>query len=608
MRPLPARVEWIVLVTLTALPVFAQQPVSETITVTATRTEARVADTPASVVVLSRRTLEATAALTPDDALRQVPGFTLFRRTGSRVANPTTQGVSLRGIGASGASRALVLDDGIPLNDPFGGWVYWGRVARPALERVEVVRGGASDLYGSAAMGGVVQFIRRRDQGLSGEISAGSQSTRAGSLFVGLGSLRVAADLLDTEGYILVAPGQRGAVDRPADAEHTAVDASWQHERFFVRGSHYSESRNNGTPLQTNATTIRQLALGGGSGGAWRARGWFGDQDYEQTFSAIASDRASERLTAEQRVPSRNAGGSLQWTHLAGTRHALLAGVEAQRVSATVEESRSQTTSSLFVEDVAMLTPRWTLTAGARLDHWRDQNEISPRLALLYRPDGAFSYALSAYRAFRAPTLNELHRPFRVGNVLTLANEDLTAERLTAVEAGVRARDIRATLFWMELDDVIANVTLTATPALITRQRRNVATSRSRGAEIEGEWRIGPNLQGSLGYLFADATTGDKRTPQVPRNQATAQLTYSGPLTMSVQSRWSAMQFDDDRNELPLHGYFVADLFVSRAIGEDVAITLAAENVFDERIEAGATPVITLGQPRAIRIGLRYSR
>src|SRR5436190_7788908 len=155
--------------------ILAQTAVSDAITVTATRTETRVADTPSSVVVLSKETIANSAAATTDDALRQVAGFTLFRRAGSRVANPTAQGVTLRGIGASGASRALVLDDGVPLNDPFGGWVYWSRVPRQAIERVEVVRGGASDLYGSGAMGGVVQFIRRTDAGASGEVSYGEQ-------------------------------------------------------------------------------------------------------------------------------------------------------------------------------------------------------------------------------------------------------------------------------------------------------------------------------------------------------------------------------------------------------------------------------------------------
>ena len=150
--------------------------VAEQVTVTATRGDARVGDTPASVATLPRAALDATAAPAVDDALRQVAGFSLFRRAGSRAANPTAQGVSLRGLGASGASRALVLADGLPLNDPFGGWVYWARVPRLSLERVEVLRGGASDLYGSGALGGVVQLVTRAPasgRGLEGEASAG---------------------------------------------------------------------------------------------------------------------------------------------------------------------------------------------------------------------------------------------------------------------------------------------------------------------------------------------------------------------------------------------------------------------------------------------------
>src|SRR5688500_16842939 len=221
---------------------------SETITVTATRTETRVADTPASVVVLSREALEASAAPTLDDALRQVAGFTLFRRTGSRVANPTSQGVTLRGVGASGASRALVLDDGVPLNDPFGGWVYWGRVPRASVARAAVLRGGASDLYGSSAMGGVIQFIRSRADALTVDTSAGSDA--AGSLFWGNARGSIAAELFRTNGYVLVREGERGVVDVEADSRHGVLDATLRHKTAFLRGSYYSESRDNGTPLQ----------------------------------------------------------------------------------------------------------------------------------------------------------------------------------------------------------------------------------------------------------------------------------------------------------------------------------------------------------------------
>ena len=614
--------------------------VQDTITVTATRTESRVADSPASVVVLSREVINTTAAPTLDDALRQVPGFTLFRRTGSRVANPTTQGVSLRGIGASGASRALVIDDGVPLNDPFGGWVYWGRIPKTALDRVEVVRGGASELYGSSAMGGVVQFIRRRprDSSITAELSGGSQSTGNASVFASAGrdawSGAVSLDVFDTGGYTLVAPDDRGAVDRAADSSHRAIDATAAWRSTFLRLSHYDEERNNGTPLQVNDTTIRQLSGGGdipAAGGNVQLRAWMSDQDYRQTFSAIGAGRATERLTVDQRVPSRGSGANAQLAIPVGGRHALLAGVEGRQVSGTSDEGSTrvegkQRTASAFVEDIFTVTSDLSIIAGARFDGWRNfdaerdgvdlvsrsDSAWSPRVAALLRR-GPVAFSAAAYSAFRAPTLNELYRNFRVGNIVTSANPELTAERLDAIEVGARGRNLRATLFWMNMDDVVANVTLSATPALITRQRQNVATSRSRGLELEGDWRLGPRWRFSSGYLFSDAvvTSGQldgKRLPQVPRHQATAQIVFTSPITAAVQTRWSGMQFDDDLNELPLRSFFVADVFLSHALRDRIDLILAAENILDERIEASATPVITLGQPRAIRLGVRYER
>src|SRR5690348_7110620 len=159
--------------------VVAPAPLSEQVNVTATRTPVRLGDTPQSVVVLGHDELSSTSALTLDDTLRQVPGFSLFRRSGSRTANPTSQGVSLRGVGASGPSRALVLEDGIPLVDPFGGWVYWDRVPRQSISNIEVTEGGASDLYGSNAMGGVIN-VRTKPLNFSRaslEASYGNEST-----------------------------------------------------------------------------------------------------------------------------------------------------------------------------------------------------------------------------------------------------------------------------------------------------------------------------------------------------------------------------------------------------------------------------------------------
>jgi outer membrane receptor protein involved in Fe transport len=565
-----------------------------------------LADTPASVVVVSREALAGTAAATVDDALRQVPGFTLFRRAGSRTANPTTQGVSLRGLGASGASRALVLDDGVPLNDPFGGWIYWGRVPRVAIERVEVVRGGASDLYGSGAMGGVVQFIRRADRTVSAEVSYGQQQTANGQLYAATKReswrAAIAADLFDTAGYVLVQPSQRGAVDRAADSSHTAVDATVARGGVFLRASHYSESRNNGTPLQINDTTIRQLTLGADLP-ALALRAYASEQDYRQTFSAIAADRKSERLTVDQRVPSTGRGASAQWFASSRGRHVIVTGAEGREVRGASDEgatrvSGRQRTGAAYVEDVMTLGPRLTATAALRVDKWRD-TAWSPRAALLFRANDHLALTAAAYRAFRAPTLNELIRGFRVGNVVTQANDQLGPERLSAFEVGVRSGPLRATLFSMTTTDTIANVTLSVTPALITRRRENFGSSRSRGAEIDFEQRLGARWTIDAGWLSTDArlSTG-KRPPQVPRHQATLQVRFD---TVGAQLRWSAMQFDDDLNQLPLRGYFVADVFAARG-----HFFIAVENVFDRRVETAATPVITLGQPRAARVGLRF--
>jgi outer membrane receptor protein involved in Fe transport len=621
--------------------------VSDTIIVTATQTQTRLSDTPASVVVITREAMKTTAAATTDDALRQVPGFTLFRRSGSRSANPTSQGVSLRGVGASGASRALVLDDGIPLNDPFGGWVYWGRVPRVAIDRIEVVRGGASDLYGSGAMGGVIQFIRRTNDDVVLETSAGNEGTGTASLFAAMKrgdwSGSIDADFLTTAGYILVQPSQRGTVDVEADTRHTTLDAAVRYAGSFLRLSRYAESRSNGTPLQINDTAIRQIAAGTDirtSAGSLLLRGYGSDQDYHQTFSAVAADRNSERLTVDQRVPSSGRGGSLQWFSTIG-KNVLVAGADARQVKGASDELQyavngrvtpsvvagRQRNAAAYVEDVATLSKQVTLSAGIRFDSWRnfdaERNGIaladrsddawSPRITLLVRASDRLAITAAAYKSFRAPTLNELYRNFRVGNVQTLANESLGAEYLSAIELGARSGPLRLTLFSMSTDDTIANVTLSSTPALITRQRRNLGSSRSRGAELDAEQRLGSRWRVSAGYLFCDAvvTSGDltgKRLPQVPRNAATMQLTFTPSRgSAGIQARWSSLQFDDDVNQFPLRSYAVADLFASYPIAARLDATMAVENATNRRIEVSATPVLSLGTPRTMRIGVRYA-
>ncbi len=658
--------------------VLSPPSLSERVTVTASRAETRLGETAASVVVLSSEELEATAALTPDDALRQVPGFQLFRRTGSRVANPTAQGVSLRGVGASGASRAVVLYDGVPLNDPFGGWVYWTRVPRESIERVEVLRGGASSLYGSAALGGVAQFVPRKPSGkeLRLELSYGTQNTPDVSLYAsarrGPWGFSVAAQEFATDGYVLVDARARGPVDTNAASRGAAGElyverAFVRGSRLFARASYYGESRRNGTPLQFNRTHIRQLTAGGESSpndaraGVFALRAYASAQTLDQSFTAVSTDRRSETLTRLQRVPAQGSGLSLQWSDSFGGRHSLVAGFEssevrgasdeivyvAGRASSLVGAGGSARAARLFARDLITVTPRFILAPAARADFWRnfdarqttrpltnagatsvtsfadrDESAFSPQLSALFKASERVSLTATFARAFRAPTLNELYRSFRVGNVLTLADENLRAERLTSGEAGViyeprRGASLRANAFWMDVTRAVANVTLSATPALITRQRRNLGRTRSRGFEAEGEVRARGRWTLSAGYLFADARVArfpadtsleGLRVPQVARQQLTFQARYTNParFTFGLQARASGAQFDDDQNLLRLGGYFSVDALASRRLARGVEAFLAAENVTGRRYEVGRTPVLTLGPPLFVRVGLRF--
>jgi len=651
--------------------VLEPSPVSEEIVVTATRSPTRLADTRSSTVVLTDDDLESAAAPTVDDALRAVPGFALFRRSGSRTANPTSQGVSLRGLGPSGASRAVVLEDGVPLNDPFGGWVYWGRVPRASVERIEVVRGGASDVWGSAALSGAIQLFRRESDlpaSLWVDGSFGSQHTREASLFSSVrgGTLRasLSAEALSTDGYVPAEESARGPVDVASGSSRKAADLTVERldsrGRLFARGSFYGEDRGNGTRLQINDTRIGQVTTGGErlvAGGTLSVRAFGSGQDYHQTFSAISADRTTERLTRLQEVPSDSLGLSLDWS--AGfASHTVVAGMDARSVrgesreqifagggTSFVAAGGEQHSGSFFLEDSFAAGARLTIAAALRLDAWqnldgrrstrpsrdaassvtrfddRDATAWSPRLSLAYRAASSWTLSASAYRSFRAPTLNELYRSFRVGNVETLANENLGPERLTGAEAGAAFFPgrvyARAVAFWMEVDDPVANVTLSTTPSLVERQRRNLGRIRSRGVEVDGETPVGREVQVTLGYLLVDSTVVSapgspdlvgRRTPQVARQQGSVGLRYEhrSALSAAVQARWVGKQFEDDQNQLPLGSYFTADLLVSRPVTRGLQAFVAAENVFDRRFDVGRTPVPTVGPPRTFRGGLRW--
>ncbi len=670
----------IILLIAAPAPFLAQQPsptpaeIREEVMVTADGIETRIGDTPASVVVLTSREIRSTAAPVMDDVLRQSVGFSIFRRSSSRNANPTTQGVSLRGVGSSGASRSAIYFDGVPLNDPFGGWVQWNRVNTIAVESVEIRRGGASSLYGNAGLSGALNIKPRSVSSkfaLSADLFSGTQRTFSGAVFTGFTARKWRVDgssaSFQTQGYRPVDEAVRGPVDgfagvRSSNFVVTLTRDLGNSSSIFLRPSYFGEVRTNGIGAQTNRTHIRQ-AVAGGSVFLDRSRdarinwrGYAGTQVFDQVFSAVNATRTAESVTRVQRSPAQYAGISANGSFVAGN-HVILGGAEVRAVrgssdeiafanslpTALADSGGRETTAGIYLQDFVRFRNRLVLAARIRYDRWRNfagqsvnrslatgqaalitfpdrsEDAWSPHIAVLYHLSEDFSLYSSASRSFRSPTLNELYRGFRVGNVVTLANENLAAERAVNAEAGVsfsRKRvSLRAGFFRTSIEDAVNNITLSVTPNLITRQRQNAGRTRSAGLELEGEARFW-RFDLSAGYLYVDSTVIEfpanpalvgLRVPQVPRHQFTSRLRYTAAgWILAVQARASGVQFDDDLNLLPLERFGQLDVFLSRAAGENFSIYGAVENVLNSRYSVGRTPLRTLNSPITFRVGIRY--
>ncbi len=610
-------------------------PLKTTITVNDTLSS----ETPASITVLNQQQLQKTPGVNLDDVLRQVPGFSLYRRTSSLVANPTTQGVSLRATGSSGASRTLVLWDSIPANDPFGGWVYWDRIDPAFISEVDIDRGASTSVFGDRAMGGTISLFspQPEHQNIYADVLAGNEGTAdisAGySNTWGRWGLTMQSRGFTSDGYYITPPNIRGKADDKANVRFATgamvLDYLGVADRLAIHLDILAEERHNGTELTHNSTGL-------GTVGGHYTHSWTNDQvsvlafhtqeQFHSTYSSISLNRNSETLTARQTVPVNDWGGAAYWQHH-GTASAFkwntIVGADADDTHA-ISYDYSYSTHILTRSGGTLLehgvfgqgdvsTGPVRFFAGIRQQYTGRNGEtfVSPNggVAVGLR---RFRLRASGYRSFRAPTLNELYRQFRVGNVLTLANANLIPESLTGVEAGFdwtgeRSR-VSFSIFRNVLDNLIDNATLSTTPTLIRRMRENFPAALSRGIEANvnhrwSHWTV------EAGYLYADArlSTG-QLIPQIPKQQGTAQLTYNMKSTLiSAGVRAFGRQFDDDLNQFLLPGFAMVQLTAQQHITSRLSAIASVENLLDRSYLVALTPTANTGEPRIWRLGLRWN-
>jgi outer membrane receptor protein involved in Fe transport len=392
----------------------------ETVTVTPTRTEKSLGAVPVSANIVEKETIRQSPAVVADDVLRQVPTFSLFRRSSSLSSHPTAQGVSLRGIGPSGVSRTLVLVDGMPFNDPFGGWVYWTRVPTESVDRIEVIDGSSSSLYGNYGMGGVINIIPARAAQRSVEFKTqyGNHNSPKADVFASdvWGKLGVAVEgtAFDTDGFPIVVADERGIIDNNAEVNFQNFNGKVDYRandrlNIFFRGGYFSEDRVNGKIDEVNDT--QWTSFGGGvrvrmpDQSDLQATIFADDSTFHSTFlavtapSALVASRSIVRLATDQTVPTNALGTMVQWSRPVGLNNLFSTGLDWRQVDgdsledayiatpgapvipptapATLSLRRNsggtQNSVGFFLQDVISVD-NLVLTLSARVDSWRNSD------------------------------------------------------------------------------------------------------------------------------------------------------------------------------------------------------------------------------------------
>ena len=383
----------------------------DAVTVTPTRTEQRLGDIPASTHVIDQEEIRHSPAMLADDVLRSIPTFSLFRRTSSLSAHPSAQGVSLRAIGPSGISRSLVLIDGVPFNEPFSGWVYWTRIPLESVNRVEMIDGASSSIWGNYALGGVINVVTERPKPKTFEFrsQAGTRDTYKADFF---GSqtfdkfgVSLEGSFFDTGGFPQVIAEERGPIDTKAQVSYKNVILKADYSptdrmSTFVRVGYFREERDNAKvttfdPVTPEANNTEWKAYSAGVRASLpdqsdlQASVFLDNTRFNSNFLAVPTPRSVARVSTIQHVPTDAVGGLVQWSKPISTKYLLSAGTDFRHIKGATEEQGMNATNGLtvatlrdgrgtqissgtFLQLQYLPVEKLSLTASGRVDHWRN--------------------------------------------------------------------------------------------------------------------------------------------------------------------------------------------------------------------------------------------
>ena len=650
-----------------ALPLSAQEAETPVIVVTGEGLDETPATPAYDKQIIDREQLVSVPSGRIEDALASVAGFQQFRRSDSRSANASAQGATLRALGGNATSRALVLLDGVPMSDPFFGYIPFSAIAPERLSQIRVTRGGGSGPFGTGALAGTIEMesagIDQLD-GIAGQalVNDRGETELSGSAGARLGSgFLVASGRWDRgKGFYTTPEADRVPLSARAafdgwSAQIRGVAPVSDEIELQVRGLAYRDERTLRFEGADSSIEGQDASLRLVGRGEWEFDALAYLQARNFTNVVVSSTRFVPVLD-QRNTPATGLGGKLELRPPVGDAHVLRVGMDFRRAEGELFETAisafsgnvtarrnaggTNTDLGLFVEDDWSLG-RLVLTLGARLDRWtirdgfyteRDASgellstdsfadragwDVSFRGGVLYRANDVVALRAAAYSGLRLPTLNELYRPFVVFPVVTQANAALENERLEGFEAGIEltpnpAVALSLTAFDNRVKNAVANVTI----AENLRQRRNIDAIQSRGLEASLGATLGAfSLDASAvwtdaeakGSGFAAALDGN-RLSQTPRftGGATLSWTPADDWLLSATVRHVGAQFEDDLESNVLPAVTSLDAFVQVPMTPSIALVLRGENLTDEAIVTrNQSGSIDLGVPRTVWAGVK---
>jgi outer membrane receptor protein involved in Fe transport len=633
----------------------------------ATRYERSAADVPVSVTIIPRKEVLASPGRTIDDDLRYVAGVNM-QRDSADVIFPVIPSIAMRGLGVGDtATRSLVLVDGLPINGGFWGAVLWNRAPEYTVDRLEVVRGSTSSLFGSFAMGGAVNVVTHvpEKREFNGEFLYGQNDRFRGNLQYGdvVANERVAyslnANYYTTDGYFLVPEDERRPINerQHANQKNFQGRANFKLNDFtqaFIRGGYSDQARTGGFQLSRTDAVVGDVAGGFDidlkAGGLVSTRLFYSNEKVDIDNVRVASDT----LTFVSNRHDNNAdviGWSAQWSKgFNQVLSRLTAGVDLRWVeggndqdvfntpnvlNANIIGAGTQTANGLFGEVSLRPFERFEFLGSLRFDHFRDAdgrivtngtaqlfptrtfNLASPRLAARYQFVEALALRGAYYEGFRAPTLAERYRSFESPTFRGLSNPDLEEERLRGGDVGLDIRhrrfDGQVNYFYNHLRNFVGSAEFGFVGGKFTVINTNVAKIRSRGVELIGNLRFTDHLSLLGNYTYTDSEVVEgpfqgNQTEGAPRHVASFALNYFAPfgLSLSPRGRWIDDAFQDITAEAPMDEHFIFDFRAAQRVHKHFELVFVAENLFNRQYISDGFGQI-LGAPRQISGGIRFT-